>query len=283
MNYSSVAIHPASCQCARCQKIERQLSLVEYVRFDINPKSHGCTCGHSFCPRKVQAASGFVLGFFLIVHLGLLLFGLRPDSFKTLIRWLHSSEPILAWFEMTTLFLPLVIHTGMGLYLLSQAGLKMNTGNENHGSNIRFFWQRITALYLFVFLIFHIGTFHRWGFHLIHEMTDWSALDRYTQGGLFNLSAPFTSIVNGVRYFWNAQLHAAPGNFIVVVLYGLAVVAAVYHMANGVLTGTRVLNILPQATIQNRFWKFCLLLGIILLIIGFLDLYAYTVVPGFKH
>lgn len=159
----------------------------------------------------------------------------------------------------------------------------MTSESENRGSNIRFFWQRITAVFLFIFLIFHIGTFHRWGFHLIHKMTGWSVLEHYKQGGLFNLETPFASIVDGVRYFWNAQIHAAPGNFMVVILYGLAVVAAVYHMANGILTGTPVLNILPQTTFRNQFWKFCLLLGIILLIIGFLDLYAYTVIPGFKR
>jgi succinate dehydrogenase hydrophobic anchor subunit len=65
------------------------------------------------------------------------------------------------------LVLALAIHVTLGLRTLCREGLKLGVQKHHHGSDLRYWLQRVTAVILLVFLAFHLATMHRWGFHLV--------------------------------------------------------------------------------------------------------------------
>lgn len=277
MKFSSTATHPVDCHCERCRKESGSLPETVYIRFNASKRSGGCQCGHGYCPRRIHVLSGLLLGVFLLTHLAINFLGLWPVKYNDAVGRIHRSEPVLVCFEILLVFIPLAVHAGFGIYLLKRFGLAYGVSKHSHGSNARYFWQRLTAVSLLGFLLFHIGTLHRWGFHALYKLTGWDALQRYAAGGLFNPSHdPFTAVVNGIGHFWNPQLPCDPGNFAVVSLYFVGIVAAVYHFVNGLSTGAMVLHWTKSRGSEKKFWYICLAAGCLLLVMGLVELSAFT-------
>jgi hypothetical protein len=110
------------------------------------------------------------------------------------------------------------------------------------------------AVILLAFLAFHLATMHRWGLHLVFRLTRWQALDRYAAGGLFEPSRAFASVRDGLGNFWSAA-SGHPANLLVAQFYLLGITLAVYHLANGVATGSEVLGLTATPAAQRRLWR----------------------------
>ena len=117
---------------------------------------------------------------------------------------------------------------------------------------------------------------HRWGLHLVFRLTHWPALERYAAGGLFEPSRAFSSARDGLGNFWSAAA-GHPANLLIAEFYLLGIATVVYHLANGVATGTEVLGLTSTPAAQDRLWHICLVAAPALLLGGLASWYAFVV------
>jgi succinate dehydrogenase/fumarate reductase cytochrome b subunit len=239
----------------------------------------GCACGGRVCPRQYLAITGFILGAFLLLHLTVNALGLWPARFQTVVTLIHGLSAALPNLEIG-LVLALAIHVTLGLRTLRREKLKLDVEKHHRGSDMRYWLQRVTAVILLVFLCFHLATMHRWGLHLVYQITHWPAVRRYAASGLFEPQRAFASVSEAQWHFWD-QHTANPANLLIVELYLLGIAAAVYHLANGVATGAEVLGFVTTTRQKDRCWRVCMGAGFVLAAIGLAAWYAFT--PGAHH
>jgi succinate dehydrogenase/fumarate reductase cytochrome b subunit len=245
------------------------------VDFSMPGKARDCGCGGRACPRQYLAITGFILGAFLFLHLAVNAIGLWPARFQTVAYLMHGLSGTLPHLEIGLVFAPLAIHVALGVRTLRREGFKLGVEKHHHGSDTRYWLQRVTAVILLVFLAFHLATMHRWGVHLVYQITHWPALGRYAAGGLFEPRRAFASVSEAVSLFWD-DLAANPANLLIAEFYLLGIASAVYHLANGVATGAEVLGFVSGSAQKESLWRCCMGGGVILAAIGMLAWYAFA-------
>jgi len=263
-----------SCHPGQTQTLEpRDLLSVD---FSASEKAHDCACSDQACPRRYLAITGVILGAFLILHLVVNMLGLWPARFQAVVNRIHALGQALPILEISLVFIPLTIHVALGLRTLRREKLKFGVEKHHHGSDLRQWLQRVTAVILLAFLTFHLATMHRWGLHLVFRLTHWPALERYAAGGLFEPSRAFSSARDGLGNFWSAAA-GHPANLLIAEFYLLGIATVVYHLANGVATGTEVLGLTSTPAAQDRLWHICLVAAPALLLGGLASWYAFVV------
>jgi succinate dehydrogenase/fumarate reductase cytochrome b subunit len=235
-----------------------------------------CNCGGATCPRHYLAITGFILVAFVVLHLTVNMLGLWPARFQAAVNHIHGLGAALPILEIGLIFIPLTIHVAFGLRTLRREKLKFGVEKHHHGSDLRQWLQRVTAVILLAFLAFHLATMHRWGLHLVFRLTHWPALERYAAGGLFEPSRALASVRDGLGNFWSSA-SGHPANLLVAQFHLLGITAAVYHLANGVATGSEVLGLAVTPPAQQRLGHLCLVTAPLLLLIGMVAWYAFAV------
>lgn len=113
---------------------------------------------NTFLLRKLHQITGIVpLGLFFFVHLytnSTALNGARV--FNEHVGGIHEM-PYLLFIEIGGIFLPLLFHSIYGILISSEA--RPNPLNYGFARNWFYIFQRVTGIYLFVFLLFHILNF----------------------------------------------------------------------------------------------------------------------------
>lgn len=111
-----------------------------------------------FLLRKLHQLTGIVpLGMFYFVHLWTNSAALNgPKVFDDHVQDIHDM-PYLLFIEIFGIFLPLVFHSVYGILISAEA--KPNALNYGYGRNWFYVFQRVTGIFLFVFLLFHILNF----------------------------------------------------------------------------------------------------------------------------
>ena len=272
------------CQCGGACHSGRTRTLAPYelltVDFSAQETAHECTCGGRACPRRYLTITGLILGAFLVSHLAINALGLWPMRFQSAVSRIHGLGGLLPVLEISLIFIPLAIHVTLGLRTLRREKLKLRTRGHHHGSHARYWLQRVTAVILLAFLAFHVATMHRWGIHLVYQVTHWPALDRYATGGLFEPARAFASVQDGLAGFWSPA-PAHPANLLIAQFYLLAVAAGVYHLGNGMATGAEVLGFVRTRAQNGRLRHACIAAGFVLAAIGIAAWYAFA--PGAHH
>jgi succinate dehydrogenase hydrophobic anchor subunit len=120
----------------------------------------------------------------------------------------------------------------LGVYLLFKEGLRYNVKKCGRGNKLQSFLQRMTALVLIAFFVFHIGTLHQWGFHLLSRFFGWEFLKPFASGGIFSTANVYGSTVHGIRFLWSTTEPDHVLNWFFAVFTLLGAWAAVYHVAN---------------------------------------------------
>jgi succinate dehydrogenase / fumarate reductase cytochrome b subunit len=235
-----------------------------------------CDCSSGNCPRHYLAITGFILVTFVVLHLVVNMLGLWPARFQTAVNHIHGLGAALPILEIGLIFIPLAIHVAFGLRTLRREKLKFDVEKHLHGSDLRQWLQRVTAVILLAFIAFHLATMHRWGLNLVFRLTHWPVLERYAAGGLFEPSRAFASVRDGLGNFWSAA-SGHPANLLVAQFYLLGITSAVYHLANGVATGSEVLGFTTTPAAQQRLWRLCLVTAPLLLLTGIAAWYAFAV------
>jgi succinate dehydrogenase / fumarate reductase cytochrome b subunit len=221
-------------------------------------EAHQCNCNGRTCPRHYLAWSGFVLGGFLVLHLAVNTLGLWPARFQTAVNRIHglgAAQPVL---EIALIFIPLAIHMAFGLRTLWREKLKFGIEKHHHGNDLRQWLQRVSALILLAFITFHVVTLHRWF------------------GGRFDPHNAIGSVSQALWQFWPGLPAGHPVNLLVAEFYLLGIAAAVYHLANGIATGSEVLGFTAAPAAQQRLWRTCLAAAPVLLLAGLAAWHAFA-------
>ena len=198
---------------------------------------HQCSCsGGGRCPRHYLAPTGYVLGGFLILHLLVNSLAIWPGKFQAAVNRLHSLGALLPVLEIS-LAAVLTFHIAIGLRLMRRDQLKFISGDHFHGSPMRQWLQRVTAVIMLVFILFHVVTLHRWF------------------GGRFDPNNAFGSASHAIWQFWRGEPTGSFPNLLFAQFYLLGIIAAVYHVANGLATGAEVLGWVSTPLEQNRLWR----------------------------
>lgn len=122
-----------------------------------------------------------------------------------------NTMPFVVLLEIFGIFLPLYFHAIYGIYIAADA--KHNVTNYGYGRNWAFFWQRLTGLITLFFVTYHI-----WHFRVQ------KLLGAYETGTAMPGLPDYHVVANALS------------NNVVAVVYAIGIIAASYHLANGIYT-----------------------------------------------
>jgi succinate dehydrogenase / fumarate reductase cytochrome b subunit len=171
----------------------------------------------------------------------------------------HSLGAWLPVLEVGLIFIPLAIHLAFGLRTLRREKLKYGVEKHHHGSDLRQWLQRLTAVILLAFVSFHLVVMHRWFC------------------GRFDPHHAFASASRAVWQFWSGLPAGNVANLLFAQIYLLGIVAAVYHVTNGLATAAEVVGWVRTPAAQERLWRACLCAAPLLLLAGMAAWYALAV------
>lgn len=207
---------------------------------------------HEFLLRRLHSLTGLIpIGLYLIVHLlvnASVMIG--PTVFQKNVYQIHSLESVLWVVEWLFIFLPLLFHGILGV-VITYGGLP-NQGAYPYEANIRYTLQRATGLIALAFILWHVFHMHGW-FH-----NSW---------WVENVAEPF----NGHQfrpYNASSTLGAAMTGLLVQVLYAVGMLAAVFHLANGLWTMGITWGAWTSPAGQRRALGVCGVFGVLLAGVG---------------
>ena len=112
---------------------------------------------HHFLFRRLHSLTGIIFGGYLVVHLivnATLVQGFLPtDHYQAQVDKIHAL-PFLLITEWVFIFLPIIYHALYGLWITFTA--KWNIENYPYEKNYYYILQRISALILIGFILFHV-------------------------------------------------------------------------------------------------------------------------------
>jgi succinate dehydrogenase / fumarate reductase, cytochrome b subunit len=164
-----------------------------------------------FLLRKLHQITGIVpLGLFFGVHILTNAKAMYGDKvFNSAVEDIHHL-PFLLLIETFGIFLPLLYHSVYGIIISAEA--KVNVGNYAYGRNWLYIFQRITGVFLFLFLLFHLMHF-RWGFFGSFGLTSVAVAG--------NADKAFAIVAADFKQVW------------VLIFYILGIAATAWHLAYG--------------------------------------------------
>lgn len=164
----------------------------------------------TFLLRKLHQITGIVpLGIFFLVHIytnSTAMSGAKV--FNDHVQDIHNM-PYLLFIEVFGIFVPLLFHSIYGIIISGEA--KPNALNYGYSRNWFYIFQRITGIFLFFFLFFHILNFR---FGLI------PGLNLTPVAG--NADQAFRIVSTEFKTMW------------VLIIYFLGILATAWHLAYGV-------------------------------------------------
>lgn len=109
----------------------------------------------TFLLRKLHQITGIVpLGLFFFVHMFTNSKAMNGEAaFEKAVQEIHDI-PFLLLLEIFGIFLPLLFHSIYGVMISSEA--RSNVFGYSYGRNWFYFLQRVTGIFLFLFIFFHV-------------------------------------------------------------------------------------------------------------------------------
>jgi succinate dehydrogenase / fumarate reductase cytochrome b subunit len=207
-----------------------------------------------FWLRRLHSLLGLAFGGYVTVHLLVNATGFSPKTYQQNVDKIHSLQPMLPIIELVAIFIPLLFHAIYGVYI-TKAGVKFNTTKYNYGGNIRYSLQRWAGIIILLFIIYHVGTMHHWGFASLRIIPE----------PMFNpKNVAYQSTVKAIQgAYTNPALNAA-----VIVFYLLGTWAAAFHWANGLWTSAIAWGLTITERSQRRWGHFCLGFGVFMMLVG---------------
>jgi len=166
---------------------------------------------NTFLLRKLHQLTGIVpLGAFFFVHMFTNSKSMSGDKvFNDAVADIHHI-PYLLFVEIFGIFLPLLFHSVYGVVISTEA--RPNTLNYSYGRNWFYMFQRVTGVFLFFFIFFHILNLR---FGLI------PGLESYQNPVAGNSDRAFAIVAAEFR------------NIGILIFYILGVLATAWHLAYG--------------------------------------------------
>lgn len=198
----------------------------------------------TFLLRKLHQLTGIVpLGLFYFVHLYTNSTALNgPKVFNDHVQDIHDMAYLL-FIEVFGIFIPLLFHSVYGILISGEA--KPNVLNYGYARNWFYLFQRVTGIFLFLFLLFHILNFR---FGLI------PGLNMTPVAG--NADQAYAIVSREFQIWW------------VLIFYFLGVIATAWHLAYGFFLFAVDWGIVIGEKAQNILLKASLGLAVFLSLIG---------------
>ncbi|MDQ6694452.1 MAG: succinate dehydrogenase [Chloroflexota bacterium] len=203
-----------------------------------------------FWLRRIHSLTGIVpIGGFMLFHFyenGAIFYGQKAyDEVSASARGIHYLELM----ELFLIFIPLIYHSLYGLFIATYA--RNNTMSYNYSRNNLFMWQRATGIIVLLFILYHTYQFRFTQFWSGHAST---------QGVMDTIS-------------W------AP----VFVFYIIGIVAASYHLGNGIWTFLITWGITVGQRSQRISQFITTGISVALSAVGIAIAVAFVVVKGGLH
>src|SRR5215210_812412 len=207
---------------------------------------------NTFLLRKLHQLSGIVpLGIFFLVHLYTNSTALNgAKEYNEHVSGIHAM-PYLLFIEIGGIFLPLLFHSVYGILIAAEA--RPNALNYGYGRNWFYIFQRVTGIYLFAFLLFHILNFR---FGLIPGLNMTPVAGHADQA--------FGIVANEFQQKW------------VMVIYILGLLATAWHLAYGFFLFAVDWGIVIGEKAQKITLYACLGLFVLLGVVGVNAAFAFV-------
>jgi succinate dehydrogenase / fumarate reductase cytochrome b subunit len=195
---------------------------------------------HHFLLRRLHSLTGLLFGGYIVIHLlinATLIEGGNPTVFQVQVDKIHSL-PFLLAIEWAFIYLPIIFHTIYGLWITFSG--QPNQFQYSYTKNWFYFWQRVSAMVIVAFLLFHVLGMK--GF-LTAKLT-------------FD---PHDATATAVR-------HVKVNGFVTYFVYPISVLASCYHLANGFWTAAITWGLTVSTKAQRRWGFVCA--GIFALTLG---------------
>ena len=199
-----------------------------------------------FVLRRLHSLTGLVFGGYLVVHLlvnatiaqGGIVYQQQVDKIHSL--------PFLPVIEWTFIYLPILYHTIYGLWITVTG--QPNVTNYPYARNWFYLLQRVSAIVIVLFMLFHILAL------------------KYGMFGT-NLSfEPHRALGTVGRHFDHP--------FLVWFVYPIGILASCYHLANGFWTAAITWGLTVSDDAIKRWGYLCAGLGVLLFVAGMIALIA---------
>jgi succinate dehydrogenase / fumarate reductase cytochrome b subunit len=195
-------------------------------------------CGAPFLIRRLHSLTGLVFGGYLCVHLivnATLVEGVREGNlsvYQQQVNTIHSL-PLLVFIECAFIYLPILFHTFYGIWVIASG--QPNVDNYPYTKNWFYLLQRISAIILVFFMVFHVFSMKGW---LGNGFAD--ALKFIPEHATESTANHF----NAAWWVWS-------------VVYPVGILASCYHLANGFWTAAITWGLTISAKSQKRFGLLC--------------------------
>lgn len=203
-----------------------------------------------FLLRRLHSLTGLVFGGYLVVHLivnaTLIQGGTGAnDIYQLQVDKIHSL-PFLWAVEWVFIFLPIIYHTLYGIWITLTG--QPNVGAYGYARNWFYVLQRISAIIIVAFMIFHV----------------------LGMKGLFGHTLEFDPHNASL----SAAVHIHSSWVVAWVIYPIGIIASCYHLANGFWTAAITWGLTVSNGAQRRWGFACAGLFVLTLVCGFLALAA---------
>lgn len=163
----------------------------------------------TFLLRKLHQISGIVpLGIFFLVHMFTNSKAMNGEaSFVKAVKEIHDI-PFLLLIEIFGIFLPLLFHSVYGMIIATEA--RANPLSYGYARNWLYVFQRVTGVFLFFFILFHLLHFR---FGIVPGLSEVAVAG--------NADLAYAIVADDFKLTW------------VLVVYILGVLATAWHLAYG--------------------------------------------------
>jgi succinate dehydrogenase / fumarate reductase, cytochrome b subunit len=218
---------------------------------------------HEFLIRRLHSLTGLIpVGAFLVVHL-LTNVAILDNTYQQRVDMIHSlGKNTLELVEWVFIFLPLIFHGIVGLIIVARG--KRNVAIYTYRENIRYTLQRWTGVITFAFVFWHVFQTRGW----INDEWWLNHVTRPLGGGVFDYQHSVRTSIEAIKM--------APW---VLPLYTIGVLAAVYHLTDGLWTMGITWGVWTGPRAQRWASVFCLGFGVVLAVAGLAALYGFWTYP----
>jgi succinate dehydrogenase / fumarate reductase cytochrome b subunit len=183
-----------------------------------------------FLLRRLHSLTGLIFGGYLVVHLLVnATIAQLGNSFQVQVNKIHDL-PFLSAIEWAAIYLPILYHTVYGIWITLTG--QPNISNYPYSKNWFYLLQRISAIIIVLFMIFHVFSL---------------------KVGLFGHDLTFDPHHAAA----SVHLHMMASPLLVWVVYPLGILASCYHLANGFWTAAITWGLTISAAAQKRWGYVC--------------------------
>lgn len=204
---------------------------------------------HHFLLRRLHSLTGIVFGGYLVVHLLVnATIAQLGTHYQVQVNKIHDL-PLLEAVEWTFIFLPIIYHTLYGIWIILTG--QPNVGSYPYAKNWYYLLQRISAVIIVLFMLFHVLTL---------------------KAGIAGHDSRLTFDYHNAA--WSVHQHFQVNLFITWFVYPIGILASCYHLANGFWTAAITWGLTVSAAAQRRFGYVCTALFAITFVFGMSALIA---------